>query len=100
VSILVQNKLKLEERSVFMQEKIILTDEMGDEQEFIILATFGLDEDDYAALLPSGDLESPTYILRMEESEDGEMILMGIDDEDELQAAIEAYEEIESENLQ
>lgn len=83
-----------------MQEKIMLTDEMGEEKEFIILATFGLDDDDYAALLPADDIESPTYILKMEESQDGEVILMGIDDEEELQAAIEVYEEIESENLQ
>ncbi len=83
-----------------MQEKIVLIDEMGEEQEFVILATFGLDDDDYAALLPSQDIESPTYILKMEETEDGEMLLMGIEDEEELQAAIEAYEEIESENVQ
>lgn len=83
-----------------MQEKIMLIDEMGQEQEFIILATFGLDDDNYAALLPAEDIESPTYILKMEEGEDGEMILMGIDDDEELEAAIEAYEEIESENLQ
>lgn len=83
-----------------MQEKIILVDEMGEEKEFVILATFGLDEDDYAALLPSDDIESPTYILKMEETEDGEMILMGIEDEEELQEAIKAYEEIESDNLQ
>lgn len=83
-----------------MQEKITLIDEMGEEQEFIILATFGLDDDKYAALLPSEDIESPTYILKMEDTGDGELLLMGIDDDEELQAAIEAYEEIESENLQ
>lgn len=83
-----------------MQEKIILIDEMGEEQEFVILATFGLDDDNYAALLPSDDIDSPTYILKMEDTEDGDMILKGIDDDEELQAAIEAYEEIESENLQ
>ncbi len=83
-----------------MQEKITLTDEMGQEKEFIILATFGLDDDNYAALLPADDIESPTYILRMEESEDGEVVLMGIEEEEELQAAIEAYEEIKKENLQ
>lgn len=88
------------ERSRDMQEKITLIDEMGEEQEFIILATFGLDDDKYAALLPSEDIESPTYILKMEDTGDGELLLMGIDDDEELQAAIEAYEEIESENLQ
>lgn len=83
-----------------MQETIVLVDEMGDEQEFVILATFGLDDDKYAALLPSGDIESPTYILRMEYDDEGEMLLMGIEDDEELQAAIDAYEELENEKLQ
>lgn len=83
-----------------MDEKIVLLDEFGKEQEFIILATFGVDDDDYAALLPVDDMEGLTYILRMEKEEDGEMILMGIDDEEELQDAIDAYEEIQQENLQ
>lgn len=83
-----------------MKEKIMLIDEMGEEKEFVILATFGLDDDEYAALLPSDEIESPTYILRMETDENGEFNLIGIDDDDELQAAIEAYEEISSENLQ
>ncbi|MBU5440214.1 DUF1292 domain-containing protein [Tissierella sp. MSJ-40] len=83
-----------------MNNKIILLDEMGKEQEFIILATFGLDDVDYAALIPSDDMESLTYILRMEIDENGDSILMGIDDEEELKEAIEAYEEIQKEKLQ
>lgn len=83
-----------------MDEKIVLLDEFGKEQEFIILATFGLDDNDYAALLPVDDMEGLTYILRMEREEDGELILMGIDDDEELQDAIDAYEEFQQENLQ
>lgn len=83
-----------------MDEKIVLLDEFGKEQEFIILATFGLDDNDYAALLPLDDMEGLTYILRMEKEDNGELILMGIDDDDELQDAIDAYEEFQQENLQ
>lgn len=83
-----------------MKERIILLDELGKEQEFLILATFGLDDEDYAALMPADDIESPTYILRMERDEDGELLLAGIDDDEELQDAIEAYEEMQKENLQ
>lgn len=83
-----------------MKEKIFLLDEMGNEEEFIILATFGLDDTDYAALLPANDLEGLTYIFRMEMDEDGEMTLVGLDDQEELEEAIEAYEEIQKENLQ
>lgn len=78
----------------------MLLDEFGKEQEFIILATFGLDDNDYAALLPTNDMEGLTYILRMETDENGELLLTGIDDEEELQDAIDVYEEIQQENLQ
>lgn len=78
----------------------MLLDEFGKEQEFIILATFGLDDSDYAALLPVDDMEGLTYILRMETEENGELILTGIDDDEELQDAIDVYEEIQQENLQ
>ena len=83
-----------------MTDRITLLDELGKELEFIILATFGLDDEDYAALIPADNIESPTYILRMEKDENGDILLAGIDDEEELQDAIEAFEEIQKENLQ
>lgn len=83
-----------------MKERIFLLDELGVEQEFIILATFGLDDEDYAALMPADDIESPTYILRMETDENGDMLFAGIDDDEELEDAIAAYEEMQKENLQ
>ncbi|HZK33314.1 MAG TPA: DUF1292 domain-containing protein [Tissierellaceae bacterium] len=83
-----------------MDDKIVLLDQLGNEQEFIILGTFGLDDENYAALLPAEDTESSIYILRMEEDRDGGILLIGIEDDEELEAAIDAYEEIQSENLQ
>ncbi len=83
-----------------MTERISLLDELGKEQEFIILATFGLDDEDYAALIPADNIESPTYILRMETDENGDLLLAGIDDEEELEDAIQAFEEIQKEKLQ
>ncbi|MFA5576439.1 MAG: DUF1292 domain-containing protein [Tissierellaceae bacterium] len=83
-----------------MGERITLIDEMGEEHEFIIVATFGLNDEDYAALLPTNNIDSPTYILRMEMDENGEMLLSGIDDDEELDDAIAAYEEIQKENYQ
>lgn len=83
-----------------MKDRIVLIDELGKEQEFLVLATFGLDNDDYAALVPADDIDSPTYILRIERDENGDILLRGIDDEEELQEAIAAYEEIQKENYQ
>jgi uncharacterized protein YrzB (UPF0473 family) len=83
-----------------MNEKIVLLDEMGNEKEFQVLATFGLDDVDYAALLPLDDIEGLTYLLRIEYDDLGEAVLSGIDDDKELEEVIEAYEEIRKERLQ
>ncbi|NMA86739.1 MAG: DUF1292 domain-containing protein [Tissierellia bacterium] len=83
-----------------MDDKIILLDEMGNEVEFQVLATFGINDTDYAALLPMDEPELRTYLLRIEYDDFGEVILSGIDDEEELKEVIEVYEEIQKENLQ
>lgn len=83
-----------------MDDKITLLDEQGKEQEFIILATFGLDDENYAALIPAENMEGSIYILRMEEDNEGNLLLIGIEDDKELEDAIDAYEEIQNENLQ
>ena len=83
-----------------MSDRIVLIDELGKEQEFLILATFGLDDEDYAALIPADNIDSPTYILRIERDENGDFLLLGIDDDKELEEAIAAYEEIQKENIQ
>lgn len=80
-------------------ERQLFYDELGNPVEFIIKAKFSVDDSDYVAMLPVEDLESETYILRIDIDENGEDILAGIDD-DELQVALEAYEELIKENLQ
>ncbi len=72
--------------------KIVLVDEMDVEQEFELLATFGLDDYNYAALIPISSIEEDTFILRIEQNKEGEMILVGIEDDEELNDAILAYE--------
>ena len=74
-------------------------DELGNEVEFIVKAKFTLDDTDYVAMLMAEDIESATYILRIEMDEDGQPIFVGIDD-DELKEAEVAYEELLKENLQ
>ncbi|HHV39497.1 MAG TPA: DUF1292 domain-containing protein [Tepidimicrobium sp.] len=83
-----------------MSDIITLLDETGNEKDFKILATFGLNDSDYAALLPLGDLDELTYLLRIEYDSDGQPILVGIDNDEELEHVIQAYEEIEKEKLQ
>ena len=82
-----------------MRDRIVLLDETGKEQEFELIATFGLEESDYAVLFPLDDISEDYLILRMEYDENDEMFLSGIDDE-ELNDAIEAYESIMKRKLQ
>ena len=82
-----------------MTERHLFYDELGNEIEFIVKAKFSLDDDDYVALLPADNIESYTYILRVELDENGDEYLVGIDD-DELLDAQETYEELMKENLQ
>lgn len=82
-----------------MTEKHLFYDELGNEIEFVVKAKFSLDDTDYVALLPAEDLQAYTYILRVELDNNGQEMLVGIDD-DELKDAQEAYEELSKENLQ
>ncbi len=83
-----------------MNDIITLLDEMGNEKEFKVLATFGLNDMDYAALLPLEDLDELTYLLRIEYDDQGQPMLVGIDDDEELEYVIKAYEEVQNEKLQ
>ena len=77
------------------EENIIkLIDENGDEKEFEVLATFDVEEDEYAALLPLGDEEEEVYLLKMIYDEDGELMLLNIEDEEEFTDVVAAYEAI------
>jgi len=82
-----------------MGEKYLFYDELGNEIEFLIKGKFTLDNTDYVALLPADDLESSTYILKVQIDDNGNEILVGID-ENELNEAKKAYEELLKENLQ
>lgn len=82
-----------------MTQKHLFYDELGNEIEFLIKAKFTLDDTDYVAMLPADDIKSETYILKIEFDENGDEMLVGIDD-DELKEVEEVYEELLRENLQ
>lgn len=83
-----------------MNERITLLDEMGNKVEFELLATFGLDDVEYAALIPVNELEPLIYLLKIEYDDKGDAILVGIDNDEELNDVIQAYEDIQKERLQ
>ena len=82
-----------------MGEKVLFYDELGNEIEFIIKAKFSINDMDYVAMLPAEEIDSATYILKIDYDDLGNEMLIGIDDE-ELEEAKEVYEELLTENLQ
>ena len=73
-------------------EKIKLYDENNVEVEFFVDAKFSIEDTDYVALYTDED-EPEIYILKVIEDENGDELLSGIDD-DELEEAKKAYEEL------
>ncbi len=80
-------------------EKVLFFDEEGTPVEFIIEASFKVDDTDYVAMVAADEPEEQLYIMRIEEDEHGEPYIVGIDDE-ELKIAQEVYEELIEENMQ
>jgi uncharacterized protein YrzB (UPF0473 family) len=83
-----------------MTEKHVFYDELGNEIEFLVKAKFSLDDTDYVALLNADQLDTMTYLLKLELDDDGEPIFVTIDDEEEFEEVKSAYEELSKEHLQ
>lgn len=72
---------------------IKLIDENDEEKEFEVLATFEVEDVEYAALLPL-EGEEEVYLLKMIYDENEDVILMNIEDEEEFSDVAAAYEAI------
>lgn len=75
-------------------ETIILIDDDGNEIEFEVIATFDIEDREYAVLLPVDEEEDEAYILKIEYDENGDMILVNIEDKAEFDDAAAVYEAI------
>ncbi|SHG91106.1 Protein of unknown function [Anaerosphaera aminiphila DSM 21120] len=80
-------------------QRQLFYDEDGNAVEFIVKAKFSINEIDYVAMVPVDDIEPLVYILKIDLDDNGNEILLGIDD-DELEEAIEVYEELIKDKLQ
>ncbi|MGI6343814.1 MAG: DUF1292 domain-containing protein [Bacillota bacterium] len=75
------------------EEFVILTDEDGNEYEFEIVDVIEVEDKRYAVLYPVDDAEDEGYvIMRFEVDEDGEEMFVDIEDDDEWQRVIDAWE--------
>ncbi len=72
-----------------------LTDEDGNESQFELIGELELDGCDYLALCPvdSESEEDEYVILKVTEDENGEELLVTIDDDDEFDKVADAFED-------
>lgn len=77
------------------EEVIVLTDEEGNEHEFTIVQVIKVDEKDYAILVPlHGEEEEEEAVILRIDQENGEDVLIEIEDEEEFERVAEAWEEL------
>lgn len=81
---------------------VILNDDEGNEHEFMHLATLEVDGGTYFVLLPveeseDDDDEAEAIILKLGKDENGEDMLMDIEDDEEWEKVADAWEEMEGE---
>lgn len=78
-------------------EIITLTDDDGEDHEFVVVDVIEVASKEYAILLPyetADEEEAEAVILRIEKAQDGEDQLVEIEDEKEWQAVVDAYEAV------
>lgn len=71
---------------------ITLLDEEGNEHNFELLDVLEVDQNEYAILLPPEDGATEAFVLKRAEDEEGNEILVDIEDEEEWQRVADAWE--------
>ena len=73
-----------------MDDKITLLNEDGEELEFIIDYKFECDGKTYVVLCENEDSED-AFLFKIEEDENGEMVLVEVDDDEEFDRVSKIY---------
>ncbi|HHT02257.1 MAG TPA: DUF1292 domain-containing protein [Firmicutes bacterium] len=84
------------------ENKVILTDEEGEEHEFTLLGVIEVEGKEYVILAAGEAAEEDVeeaIILRLEKDADGDDTLVEIDDDEELESVVAAWEELVEEEL-
>ncbi len=76
----------------FEPDRVTLTDEEGVERDFDIIGTLQLDGNDYFALV-AVDGEEDEYIILKSVVENGEEVLITVDDDEEFDRVADAFDE-------
>ncbi|NLP36559.1 MAG: DUF1292 domain-containing protein [Firmicutes bacterium] len=81
-------------------ELITLVDEEGNEHQFMLLDIINVRESDYAIMVATDELaddeadEQEAVIFRIEENENGQQTLIVVEEDDEWEAVVAAWEEL------
>ena len=82
-----------EEEEMEEVDVVTLTDESGEELDFVVLGETELDGNAYMALEPVDNPEGEYVILKKVAAEDGEIDLISIDDDDEFERISDFFED-------
>ncbi len=75
-------------------EIITLVDEEGAEHDFTVVDIINVDESEYAILLPVEEENDEAIILKFTHDEEGNELLVDIEDDDEWEKVADAWEEM------
>ena len=79
---------------------ITLTDEEGNEMEFEVIAQYEKDGQTYFAMIPADENEqNDEYVILKLAEEDGEEILITVDDDDELDDIADYFDDLFSQEM-
>jgi len=76
------------------EEVITLVDEEGAEHDFTVIDIIEVDGSQYAILLPSEEEEDEAIILKFTRDDDGNELLVDIEDDEEWEKVADAWEEM------
>ncbi|KUO58772.1 MAG: hypothetical protein APF84_10185 [Gracilibacter sp. BRH_c7a] len=94
------DKINKEEELEETFDIVVLNDDEGNEHEFMHLASLEVEGSTYFVLLPveeteDDDEEAEAIILKLGKDENGEDMLMDIEDDEEWEKVADAWEEME-----
>jgi uncharacterized protein YrzB (UPF0473 family) len=76
------------------EEVITLVDEEGAEHDFTVVDIINVDGSEYAILLPVEEENDEAIILKFTHDEDGNELLVDIEDDEEWEKVADAWEEM------
>ncbi|MCL6560131.1 MAG: DUF1292 domain-containing protein [Firmicutes bacterium] len=76
------------------EEVITLVDEEGAEHDFTVIDIIEVDGSEYAILLPVEEENDEAIILKFAHDDDGNELLVDIDDDEEWEKVADAWEEM------